>query len=89
MPAPDPEAISMGDTSPGKISLLADMSFVLNRKARMARANAIFVNLRRGGWTCRWCAEPVPLHKRADAQFCSEGCRKRSARHRRLCRSES
>jgi len=29
------------------------------------------------------CGDDLSQDKRADAQFCREGCRKRSARHRR------
>lgn len=40
-----------------------------------------------GGWCCRACGAPVPLYRRADAQFCREACRKRFARARRKDRA--
>ena len=63
--------------------MLAHVFMTGNRKARMQRAKAVLRNLRWGGWLCSWCFEPVPLFRRADAQFCCEGCRKRAARMRR------
>lgn len=80
MPAPDPDAIELGDGWPKRASLLVSMFMARNPKARMARAEAIVRNLQCRGWSCHWCGDPVPLFKRADAKFCCEGCRKRNAR---------
>jgi len=82
MPAPDPDAIDLGDGWPDRVSVLASMFMAGNRKARKARTLAIFRKLQWGGWNCRWCGDPVPLFKRAEAAFCCEGCRKRAARRR-------
>ena len=83
MPEPDPFAIWLGDAAPGQINVTMDFAWNGNRKARMARAVAILRNLQRNNWRCFWCAGPVPLHKRADARYCCEGCRKGAARWRR------
>jgi len=44
---------------------------------------AVSRRMRFDGWKCSWCRDPVPLHRRADAHFCGEGCRKNVARWRR------
>jgi hypothetical protein len=86
MPEPDPFAIWLGDAEPGQISVTFERPWNGNLKARKARAVAILRNLQRGNWLCRECGTPVALTKRADAVFCSEGCRKRAARWRRQWR---
>ena len=89
MPEPDPYGIEIGPDYPGQISVLVYHSLAAafygggNKRHRMLRAKRILSNLRWGGWCCTWCREPVPLSKRADAKFCSDGCRKRAARERR------
>jgi hypothetical protein len=47
---------------------------------------AIRENLKRNGWRCEWCGERIPIHKRADARFCRERCRKAAARVRKAIR---
>lgn len=86
MPGPDPNAITLGEDWPDRMTVLVETFMSGNRKARMARAKRILGNLYRGGWLCWWCRDPVPLWRRADARFCCEGCRKRAARERRLLR---
>lgn len=49
---------------------------------RIDRAKRILRALARDGWRCAWCSGPVPLFRRVDAVFCSDGCRKRAARQR-------
>jgi hypothetical protein len=83
LPAPDPHGVSLGWGWPDVITLDVEQWGNGNKRTRKRRAIAILANLRHGGWCCRWCTEPVPLFRRADARFCSEGCRKRSARARR------
>lgn len=85
MPAPDPDAIEIGPGWPEKVEVWFTQPFWDgNRKHRKQRAISIAKNLGRGGWLCRFCCDPVPLYKRADAVFCSEGCKRRMARWRRL-----
>lgn len=85
MPAPDPDALEVVDDGPNRVTVHIGVFRSGNKKARIQRGKAVFRNLIRGGWLCRWCRDPVPIYKRADAQFCCEGCRKRAARDRR-CR---
>ena len=44
------------------------------------KAIAALRRLRCDGWTCPECGEPVPMFRRADADYCREACRKRAAR---------
>jgi hypothetical protein len=83
MPAPDPHGVTLGAGWPDSLSVEFETWACGNLRTRKRRAVAVLQNLRRGGWCCPWCTEPVPLFRRADARFCSEGCRKRSARARR------
>jgi hypothetical protein len=87
MPGPDPNGVTLGDDWPERVSVLVETFESGNRKARMARAKRILGNLHRGGWLCYCCGGPVPLWRRSDARFCREGCRKRTARARRIRRS--
>ena len=86
MAEPDPDGVTLGEGWPDRVTVLVQTFMSGNRKARMRRAKSILRNLHRGGWLCRWCYDPVPLHRRADARFCCEGCRKRAARQRRRWR---
>jgi hypothetical protein len=83
MPAPDPHAINLGDGWPARICVTFEQDFWGGSTHRKARALRILRNLYRGGWVCRHCGDPVQIYRRADAVFCSEGCRKRAARQRR------
>jgi len=84
MPEPDPEGIDYGDEWPERVSVLTYRPlWGGNKRHRMARAKAILARLLRDRWACRWCWQSVPLFRRADARYCCEGCRKRSARSRR------
>ena len=90
MPGPDPYGIEIGPDYPQQISVLVYQSVTValygggNKRHRTERAKRILSNLRWGGWCCTACREPVPLSKRADAKFCSNRCRKRAARERRV-----
>ena len=93
MPAPDPFAIEIGDDDRIWYSYRVGPSWVFPYGAKVgsnemrnrdARANAIAMNIRCNNWVCRWCGEEIGLHKRADARFCRERCRKAKARERRL-----
>ena len=90
MPGPDPHGIDLAPGWPEKVSV-----FVYhfpkwaghsggNRKHRNDRARRVLERLGFQGWLCAWCADPVPLFRRADAIYCCVSCRKKAARSRRL-----
>jgi hypothetical protein len=79
MPGPDPEGVWIDDCA-GMVTALWPTT---NRKHRFARLRAIERRMRLGLWRCAWCGGPLPLERRADAQYCGESCRKRAARGRR------
>ena len=87
MPGPDPLALSYDETPSGAPIVRAEIRpqsgpFAGNRKHRNARALAVLRRLQRNGWACPHCGDPVPLWRRADAVFCSLGCKKRAKRAR-------
>ena len=89
MPAPDPHAIELGESEPGRMCVTFQPCYWGQGKThRKARAISILRNLYAGDWTCPQCRGPVPLYRRADAVFCSEGCRKRAARQRKTWRAD-
>ncbi len=77
MPAPDPDGIEPGEYWPRNI--LAYHYFCGNRRHRDDRARRILENARWGEWSCRYCGDPVPLWRRADAVYCTTGCRRGAA----------
>ena len=83
MPGPDPNGLYIEEYDNGGFRLTAEIWWHGNRRHRVARMLAIKQRLRWGGWKCLCCGEPVPIYKRADARYCSEGCRKAEARARR------
>ncbi len=83
MPGPDPHALWI-DTEAERPSVLFQAYFWTgNNGNRRKRAIAILRRLQRSDWKCRWCGDPLPDWRRADALYCCEGCRKRAARVRR------
>lgn len=89
MPGPDPYGIEYGPDWPHRSNLLVyrtDASIFGggNRRHRTDRAKRILKKMASwNGWCRRQCGEDVPLFRRADAIYCSEGCRKRAACRRR------
>lgn len=83
MPCPDPGGIQIEEYDNGGFRVTAEIWWHGNRRHRLARMKALTRRLRCGGWKCRACGEPVPLYRRADADYCCEGCRKAHARARR------
>lgn len=81
MPGPDPNGVTIERRDRARV--MVDTFMVGGRANRMARAKGILRNLAVNGWSCRWCCAAVPEFRRADARYCCEGCRKRSARSRR------
>jgi len=49
------------------------------------RANRLLERYARG-WRCRRCNELMPVWKRIDAVYCSESCRKLTARKRQMAK---
>lgn len=83
MPGPDPNALWI-ETNANRLSIYFEAYFGTgNNGNRQKRAEAMLRRLARGDWFCRWCGDPLPEWRRADARYCCEGCRKRSARQRR------
>jgi hypothetical protein len=84
MAEPDIDGIEIEDGESGGFVVTAQIWPDGNRRHRIARALAVLRNLKRDGWRCAWCGDPIPTFRRADAMFCREGCRKaRARRHRR------
>ena len=88
MPGPDPYALSYDETPNGQPIVTAEVwpssgLFAGNRRNRTKRLRAVSRSIMRDGWLCLWCREAVPIYRRADACYCSEGCRKRAARARK------
>lgn len=83
MPGPDPNAVWI-EWQDGTLS--ANFERYLwtgNMGNRKARAVAILRRAALGDWLCRWCGCDLPFWRRADAIYCSEGCRKRAKRRRK------
>lgn len=80
MPTPDPHGIWLEEDHRGNLTVFMEKHFFSSMQTRKARAKAILLNHRRNGWACQWCGEEVPVYKRSDAKYCSEGCRKRNQR---------
>lgn len=92
MPAPDPFAIELSEDGRIWYSYRVGPTWLFpfgaklgsnEKRNRDARAKAIAMNIRRDNWGCWWCGEEIGLHRRADARFCRERCRKAQARERR------
>lgn len=97
MPAPDPFAIEVADNGNVWYSYRVGPSWLFpfgaklgsnEKRNRDNRARAIAMNIRRDNWLCRWCGAEIGLHKRADAIFCREGCKRAAARARRAQSSQ-
>ena len=90
MPAPDPFGLSYDESPTGQPLVIAEIwgsrarpLWEGNPRHRKARAAAVLRRLRCDGWACQHCGDPVPLWRRADADYCREACRKKAARRRR------
>ncbi len=87
MPAPDPHGLYIEEYDDGRTSIIAEVWYYGNRRNRLARMSAVARKIKETGWRCPLCRRPVPLYSRADARFCSQGCRKKFARLHRKARS--
>jgi len=86
MAGPDPNTIWIERTTSGYHATYERYFWTGNEAHRRARVLAIGKRMVQGTWRCKWCGDDLPLDKRADTQFCREGCRKRAARLRKLQR---
>ena len=90
MGAPDPDGVHIdfyGDRAVVQFQVWIEA----NPKSRKARAIRILrqIGYHGEGWRCRWCNDYIPTFKRADARYCSNGCRKADARARRKLRKKA
>jgi hypothetical protein len=88
MPAPDPNALTYHEAADRRPHVTAELCvssafFAGNSRHRKARAQRDLGNLQAGGWCCPCCGNFVPIYRRADAVYCREACRKRTAKARR------
>ena len=87
MPGPDPHSLWIeADEPPYRVTFHAYF-WTGNHGSRKARAATILRRLMRRNWRCRWCGDRLPDYLRADALYCREVCRKRSAHARRTGRN--
>ncbi len=82
MPAPDPRGIGIEEYEGGGFSVICELWWHGNRATRTKRMLRIAENIRRDGWRCEHCGDPIPLYRRADARYCRERCRKAAGRNR-------
>ena len=86
MPAPDRDGVYIEENEDGTFRVQGLVWSPGNLRHHVARVRRILRNLRRNGWRCEWCGDPVPEYRRADARYCREQCRKKVARRRREAR---
>ena len=80
---PDPQGLHLTEDADGRYGITSEVWEHGNKRHRLARVKAVLQNLSRNDWGCRYCGEPVPIYRRADARFCRERCRKAAARARK------
>ena len=85
MPGPDPLSLWIGDTPDERHIVYFQRYFWTGQAGNRARrAQSIARRLKAQTWRCLWCRDDLPAWRRADAQYCCEGCRKRAARAQRI-----
>jgi hypothetical protein len=86
MPGPEPDTVWI-ERYEGRI-WATFVGYGWDRKARNRerRASTILRRTAARTWCCGWCGNPLPEWRRADAEYCREGCRKRAARARKEAR---
>ena len=87
MPGPDPDAIELDTEGTRKLVHFHRYFWTGNTGNRETRAKEILRRAMAGDWVCNWCGDELPIWRRADAQYCCEGCRKKAARARRDAKS--
>lgn len=78
MPGPDPKALFIEEADSGRRLMCFELWGRSGRAQREARAARVQRNLLRDGWACALCGGPVPYWRRADAIYCSAGCKQRA-----------
>lgn len=87
MPGPEPQSLWIGDTPADHHAVYFQRYFWAGQAGNRAkRALSIARRLRAQTWRYLWCRDDLPAWRRAGAQYCCEGCRKRLARARRMSR---
>jgi RNA polymerase-binding transcription factor DksA len=86
IPGPERDGIEIEEFEGGAFRVYGEVWLNDNQRHRAARMRRIASNLRRNGWRCEACGDPVPTYRRADARYCGEWCRKKVARRRREAR---
>jgi len=87
MPGPAPQSLWIEDGPNGGFSIYFEKYFWTGKAGhRAARATTIARRLKAKTWRCLWCRDDLPAWRRADAQYCCDGCRKRAARARTMSR---
>ena len=89
MPGPDPDAIELFTDGSRKVVYYDRYFWTGNTGNREKRAKEILRRAIAGDWVCNWCGDKLPVWRRADAQYCSESCRKKAARERRKADNEA
>ena len=83
MPGPTPHSLWI-DEYDGRLIVTFDVyDWHGNVGNRKTRAIKMLRRILRGDWICRWCGDDLPVWRRVDSRYCTEGCRKRAARLRR------
>ena len=86
MPGPEPGTVWIEECDGRLVAMMECYFWTGNVGNRAKRASTMLRRVKQGTWSCRWCGDDLPDFRRTDAQYCSEGCRKRAARERRNAR---
>ena len=87
MPAPDPSAVWFERQNGRILAFYMPYFWTQNVGNRKARVVAILTRMAQGDWKCLSCDNTLPEWRRADAKYCCEGYRKRSAYKRQKSRA--
>ena len=87
MPGPDPKGLWIEREGGRPSAFFHAYGWDGKARHRKRRAETILRRIASRTWRCAWCNAPLPDWRRADAEFCREGCRKRAARARRAART--
>ena len=89
MPGPEPNTIHFEKYDGQPFTYFVQYPWPGKSRHRNKRASTITARMHNGTWRCNWCWDAVPEWRRADAEYCCEGCRKRAARKRRVLRERA
>lgn len=83
MPGPNPHALWLEEYEGQVLVTFERYCWTGNAGNRQKRAVSILKRKVRRDWYCRWCGDALPVWRRADAKYCSAGCKVRAAHKRR------